>query len=92
MKKTRIFYAVQVSNFTNTDIGPMWLLRNDACTNIAVGIITRAAPQLNMFSFAFPVTMILAFFIMYISSQSIGNAFAELTKSSLESIESVLVN
>ncbi len=61
-------------------------------TNIAVGIITRAAPQLNMFSFAFPVTMILAFFIMYISSQSIGNAFAELTKSSLESIESVLVN
>ena len=61
-------------------------------TNIAVGIITRAAPQLNMFSFAFPVTMILAFFIMYISSQSIGNAFAELTKSSLESIESVLLN
>ncbi len=61
-------------------------------TNIAVGVITRAAPQLNMFSFAFPVTMILAFFIMYISSQSIGNAFAELTKSSLESIESVLAN
>ena len=30
-------------------------------TNIAVGIITRAAPQLNMFAFAFPVTMILAF-------------------------------
>ena len=60
-------------------------------TNIAVGIITRAAPQLNMFSFAFPVTMILAFFIMYISSQSIGNAFAELTKSSLDSIENILV-
>jgi flagellar biosynthetic protein FliR len=59
-------------------------------TNIAVGIITRAAPQLNMFSFAFPVTMLLAFFIMYISSQSIGNAFAELTKSSLESIENVI--
>ena len=61
-------------------------------TNIAVGVITRAAPQLNMFSFAFPVTMILAFFIMYISSQTIGNAFAELTKSSLESIENVLAN
>ena len=59
-------------------------------TNIAVGIITRAAPQLNMFAFAFPVTMILAFFLMYISSQSIGNAFAELTKSSLESIENIL--
>jgi len=40
MKKTRIFYAVQVSNFTQTDLGPMWLLRNDACTNIMVGIVS----------------------------------------------------
>jgi flagellar biosynthetic protein FliR len=61
-------------------------------TNIAVGIITRTSPQLNMFSFAFPVTMLLAFFILYISTQSIGNAFAELTKSSLESIENFLMN
>ena len=61
-------------------------------TNIAIGIITRAAPQLNMFSFAFPVTMILAFFVMYLASQSIGNAFAELTNSSLESIENILIN
>ena len=60
-------------------------------TNIAIGIITRAAPQLNMFSFAFPVTMILAFFIMYLASQSIGNTFAELTNSSLESIENILM-
>ena len=60
-------------------------------TNIAVGIITRSAPQLNMFSFAFPVTMLLAFLILYLSSQSMGNAFAELTKSSLESIESNLI-
>ena len=40
MKKTKIFYAVQVSNFTQTDLGPMWLLRNDACTNIMVGIVS----------------------------------------------------
>ena len=59
-------------------------------TNIAIGIITRSAPQLNMFSFAFPVTMLLAFLILYLSSQSMGNAFAELTKSSLETIENTL--
>ena len=59
-------------------------------TNVAIGIITRSAPQLNMFSFAFPVTMLLAFLILYLSSQSMGNAFAELTKSSLETIENTL--
>ena len=55
--------------------------------NIAIGIITRSAPQLNMFSFAFPVTLILAFVVLYLSTQTIGNAFAELTKNSLESVE-----
>jgi flagellar biosynthetic protein FliR len=56
-------------------------------TNIAIGVITRSSPQLNMFSFAFPVTLLLAFFVLYLSTRTIGNAFAELTKNSLESIE-----
>ena len=51
MNKTRIFYAVQVSNFTNTDIGPMWLLRNDACTNIAVGIISSLLEKRDDYEF-----------------------------------------
>ena len=60
-------------------------------TNVAIGIITRSAPQLNMFAFAFPVTMLLAFLVLYLSANSMGNAFAELTKSSLESIENSLL-
>jgi hypothetical protein len=39
-KKTKVFYAVQVSNFTKAEDKDRWLLRNDACTNIAVGIIS----------------------------------------------------
>ena len=38
------------------------------------------------------IGLIPAFFIMYLASSSIGNAFAELTKSSLESIENILAN
>jgi len=38
--KIKVFYAIQVSNFTYVDGNPKWLLRNDACTNIAVGIIS----------------------------------------------------
>ena len=56
-------------------------------TNIAIGVITRSAPQLNMFSFAFPVTLLLAFFVLYLSTRTIGNAFAELTKSSLNRLK-----
>jgi hypothetical protein len=39
-KKTRVFYAVQVSNFTVVDGTPKWLLRNDACMNICIGIVS----------------------------------------------------
>jgi hypothetical protein len=39
-KTIKVFYAVQVSNFTKVDGQDKWLLRNDACTNIAVGIIS----------------------------------------------------
>jgi hypothetical protein len=40
MKKIKVFYAVQVSNFTKAEDKDRWLLRNDACTNIAIGIIS----------------------------------------------------
>lgn len=36
----KIFYAVQVSNFTDRNGSPRWLLRNDACTNIMIGIVS----------------------------------------------------
>ena len=40
-KRKKVFYAVQVSNFTKMKNGEhKWLLRNDACTNIMIGIVS----------------------------------------------------
>ena len=38
--------------------------------NIAIGVVTRSAPTLNLFSFGFPITMIGAFIILYFSTNS----------------------
>ncbi|MBI1394806.1 MAG: flagellar biosynthetic protein FliR [Betaproteobacteria bacterium] len=35
--------------------------------NIAIGILTRAAPQLNIFAVGFPVTLALGFLMLYLS-------------------------
>lgn len=59
-------------------------------TNVAVGVITKSAPQLNLFSFGFPISLILAFLILFLSSRSIGGAFAELTNSSLTTLQNTL--
>jgi hypothetical protein len=39
-KRISVFYAVQVSNFTVVNGVTKWLLRNDACTNIMIGIVS----------------------------------------------------
>ncbi len=36
--------------------------------NIAMGVITRAAPQLNIFSIGFPATLLIGFFLILVSS------------------------
>ena len=59
-------------------------------SNVAIGVITKSAPQLNLFSFGFPITIITAFLLLYFSTRSIGGAFAELTKNSLTTLESIL--
>ena len=46
--------------------------------NIAVGFITKSAPQLNLFSFGFPMTLIGAFLILYFSVDAIAFAFKDL--------------
>ena len=59
-------------------------------SNVAVGVITKSAPQLNLFSFGFPISLILAFVILFLSTRSIGGTFAELTNNALSTLESIL--
>ena len=59
-------------------------------SNVAIGVITKSAPTLNLFSFGFPISLILAFIVLYLSTRSIGGTFAELTNNSLSTLERVL--
>jgi len=36
-------------------------------TNLAIGVMTRAAPQFNIFTFGFPLTMLIGFIAIYLS-------------------------
>jgi len=46
--------------------------------NIAVGIMTRAAPQLNIFAVGFPVTLTTGFVALYLATPFIGPALEGL--------------
>ena len=46
--------------------------------NLGMGIITRAAPQLNIFAVGFPITILLGFILMWLSLPAVLDLFGDL--------------
>ena len=55
--------------------------------NITVGVITRSAPQLNLFSFGFPLTILACFFALYFATTPMAFATRDLLNFILEFLE-----
>ena len=54
--------------------------------NVVIGVVTRSAPSLNLFSFGFPITMISTFFLMYLCSITIAGNFRRIVDISIDFI------
>lgn len=52
--------------------------------NIAMGVMTRAAPQLNIFSIGFPLTLVLGMVILWITLGDILNQYQPLAVDALQ--------
>ncbi|MCY1413102.1 flagellar biosynthetic protein FliR [compost metagenome] len=52
--------------------------------NIAFGVMTRAAPQLNIFSIGFPLTLVLGMVILWIGLADILNQYQPLASEALQ--------
>ena len=46
--------------------------------NLSVGVMTRAAPQFNIFSFGFPMTLTIGFVVLYLSIPLLGTALEQV--------------
>ncbi len=51
--------------------------------NFAMGVVTRAAPQLNLFGVGFPITMIAGYFVLVVGMGGILSGVETLVKDSL---------
>lgn len=58
--------------------------------NIVIGVLTRAAPQLNVFSFGFPVTMTATMVLIYIFAPGLITSFEELVDEALRILTDLL--
>jgi len=53
-------------------------------------VITRSAPQLNLFSFGFPISMLGIFVLLYLWVDVLGGAMDDLSRSAIENVQLVL--
>ena len=58
--------------------------------NVTVGIISRSAPTLNLFSFGFPITLISVFFLLYVSVGGFGASAQGLIDSGLVYVQTMI--
>ena len=58
--------------------------------NVVVGIISRSAPTLNLFSFGFPITLISVFFLLYVSVGTFGASSQGLIDSALSNFQTLI--
>jgi len=59
-------------------------------TNTAMGVLTRASPQLNLFAVGFPVTMLTGFFTLTLLMSNIGPVFHNLFERSFDAVPALL--
>ncbi len=76
--------AASGSMFLNASIIMLPVVLVVLLINVAIGIITRSAPQLNLFSFGFPITMLGTFVVLYLSISNLGFAFSDLIDSMID--------
>lgn len=55
-------------------------------TNLALGVLTRAAPQLNIYGIGFPITMGVGFLMIFVSLPYMIQPFIHLMTNSIETI------
>ncbi len=58
--------------------------------NIGMGVLSRVAPQLNLFAIGFPVTMIAGFTVLAISLPYLGTAMQRLFEDSFAAMHNVI--
>lgn len=58
--------------------------------NIVIGVITRSAPTLNIFSFGFPLTLLVSIFVLYMTAPTLGSAMSRFLETNLRDLADVI--
>lgn len=58
--------------------------------NLSVGVLTRSAPQLNLFSVGFPITILMMFVLLWLSAPNLLLGLSGLVSDALQDMQALL--
>ena len=58
--------------------------------NVTIGVISRSAPTLNLFSFGFPITLLAVFILLYVSVGAFATSSDNLIDSGLSYMQTLI--
>jgi len=58
--------------------------------NLAFGVVSRAAPTLNLFAIGFPITLVCGLFVILLGLPSVQNSFISMMRESFALINDLL--
>lgn len=58
--------------------------------NVVIGVITRSAPQMNIFAFGFPLTLLVSIGALYLTAPTLGNAMSLMLARTLEDLSALI--
>ena len=58
--------------------------------NLSFGVMSRAAPSMNLFAVGFPISMLLGFVVLYLSVGSIEQSFGVMFPAALEALSGLM--
>lgn len=58
--------------------------------NLAFGVMSRSAPQMNVFAIGFPITLILGLWLMWIGNRDLGSLFESVLEEGISFLDNLL--
>ena len=59
--------------------------------HVSMGLLSKAAPQMNLLSEGFPITILLTFFLLTVSLPFMANLFVRILENGFAAFESLLI-
>jgi flagellar biosynthetic protein FliR len=60
--------------------------------NVAMGLLSKAAPQMNLLSEGFPITILVTFFLLMVSLPFMINVFVQVMGQGFDALEGLLAS